>query len=94
MVIYLVYKKDYADFKYKLDDAVYINSAFKSKRRAIKKAKELLKDAKDRNLYVDEDITNKKNPFKNNNWVDLYEKEKQQEFRVSRIIIEDIKLVA
>lgn len=95
MKIYLVYEKDYADFRYTLDDAVYINNAYKNKRKAIKKAKELLKNAKDRNLYIDEDIQNKKNPFKKHNWVDLYEEENNKDSRVvSSIIIEETKLVA
>ena len=54
----------------------------------------LLKDAKKRKLYVDEDITNKKNPFKSNNWVDFYKQETDQENRVSSIIIEETKLIA
>lgn len=94
MIIYLVYEKSYADFENGEDDEVYINSAYKSKRKAIRKAKVLLKDAKKRKLYVDEDITNKKNPFKNNNWVDFYKQETDQEYRVSSIIIEETKLIA
>ena len=94
MIIYLVYERDYADFERGFDDEVWINSAYKSKRKAIRKAKALLRDASKRNLYVDEDIPNKKNPFKNNNWVDFYKQETDQECRVSSIIIEETKLVA
>lgn len=94
MIIYLVYEKDYADFENGEDDNVWINSAYKSRRKAIKKAKLLLQNAKKRKLYVDEDIQNKRNPFKNNNWVDFYKQETNQEYRVSSIIIEETKLVA
>lgn len=94
MKIYLVYEKEYADFENGLDDEVYIEAAYKSKRRAIRKAKELLRKAKDKNLYVDEIITNKRNPFKINNCVDFYKEKEEQEYRVSSIIIEETKLVA
>lgn len=94
MKIYLVYEREYADFENGEDDEVYIDSAYKTKRRAIKKAKELLKKAKNKNLYVDEYIINKRNPFKTNNWVDFYNQETNQEYRVSSIIIEETKLVA
>ena len=94
MIIYLVYEKDYADFENGEDDVVYINSAYKSKKKAIRKAKSLLKKAKNNKLYVDECISNKRNPFKTNNCVDFYKQEKDQEFRVSSIIIEETKLIA
>ncbi len=94
MKIYLVYEKEYADFEDGEDDIVFISSAYKSKRKAIRKAKELLKQAKDRNLYVDEIIKNKRNPFKTNDWVDFYKEEEDQENRISSIIIEETKLVA
>ena len=94
MKIYLVYEKEYADFENGEEDEVYIDSAYKTKRRAIRKAKELLKKAKDRNLYVDEILTNKRNPFRTNNWVDFYKEKEDQEYRVSSIIIEETKLVA
>ena len=94
MKIYLVYEKNYADFENGEDDEIYINSAYKSKRKAIRKAKSLLKEAKENDLYVDETIQNKKNPFKNFNCVDFYDKEKDQEYKVSSIIIEETKLIA
>lgn len=93
MIIYIVYQKFYADFENSLDDEVYIECGYKNKRKAIKKAKELINQAKSEYLYIDEDISNKRNPFKNNNWVDLYKEENEQETRVSSIIMEEIKLV-
>ncbi len=94
MIIYIVYQKFYADFENGEDDAVYIECGYKNKRKAVKKAKELMNQAKSKHLYIDEDIRNKRNPFKNNNWVDLYKEENEQEERVSSIIMEEIKLVA
>lgn len=94
MIIYLVYQKFYADFENGEDDVVCIENGYKNKRKAVKKAKEMLNQAKSNYLYIDEDIRNKRNPFKNNNWVDLYKKETDQEERVSSIIIEETKLVA
>ena len=41
-----------------------------------------------------EDIRNKRNPFKNNNWVDLYKEETEQEERIGSIVMEEIKLIA
>ena len=38
-----------------------------------------MNQAKSSHLYIDEDIRNKRNPFKNNNWVDLYKEETEQE---------------
>lgn len=94
MIIYLVYQKFYADFENGEDDAVFIENGYKNRRKAVKKAKEMLNKAKSSYLYIDEDIRNKRNPFKNNNWVDLYKKETEQEERVSSIIIEETKLIA
>ena len=48
----------------------------------------------DYHLYIDEDIRNKRNPFKNNNWVDLYKEETEQEERIGSIVMEEIKLIA
>ncbi len=94
MVIYLVYQKFYADFENGEDDEVFIECGYKNKRRAVKKAKELMSVAISNHLYIDEDIRNKRNPFKNNNWVDLYKQEIEQEERVSSIVMEEIKLIA
>lgn len=94
MVIYIVYQKYYSDFETGSDDAVYIECGYKNKRKAIKKAKELVNQAKSNNLYIDECIRNKKNPFKNNNWIDLYKEQEEQEERVSSIVMEEIKLIA
>ena len=52
------------------DDALFIECGYKNKRKAVKKAKELMNQAKSSHLYIDEDIRNKRNPFKNNNWVE------------------------
>ena len=93
MIIYVIYQKFYADFENGEDDAVFIECGYKNRRKAIRKAKELLNKAKS-NFYIDNDIKNKKNPFKNTNCVDLYKEEEEQENRVSSIVMEKIKLVA
>ena len=49
MKIYLVYERNYADYDGLFDDKVYINSAYKSKKKAMRKAKNLLKEAKSKN---------------------------------------------
>lgn len=94
MIIYLVYEKFYADFSNGEDDAVFIECAYKSKRKAIKRAKSLINESKQYNFFVDECIKNKRNPFKNNNCVDLYRNKTEQEQRVKSIILEEIKLIA
>lgn len=43
-----------------------------------------MNQAKSSHLYIDEDIRNKRNPFKNNNWVDLYKEETEQEERIGK----------
>ena len=94
MVIYILYQKFYADFENGEDDAVFIECWYKNKRKAIKKAKELVNQARSSHLYLDECISNKRNPFKNNNWVDLYKEQEEQENKVSSVIMEEIKLIA
>lgn len=94
MIIYLLYEKFYADYENGEDDEVIINGAFKNKRKAIKKGMKLVNDSKKYDFYLDEDIKNKRNPFKNNNWVDFYKEETEQEEKVKSIILEEIKLVA
>ena len=94
MVIYIVYQKFYSDFENGEDDALFIECGYKNKRKAVKKAKELMNQAKSSHLYIDEDIRNKRNPFKNNNWVDLYKEETEQEERIGSIVMEEIKLIA
>ena len=94
MVIYVVYEKFYSDFENGEDDDIYIQCSFKNKRKAIKMAKALMNNAKSNNLYLDETIINKKNPFKKNNVVDFYKEKKDQEQKVSSIGIEATKLVA
>jgi len=94
MVIYIVYEKFYSDFENGEDDAIFIECSFKNKKKAIKKAKALMNEVKSRHLYIDENIKNKKNPFKKNNLVDFYKEEIGQEQKVSSIGIEETKLVA
>jgi len=94
MVIYVVYEKFYSDFENGEDDAVFIECSYKNKRKAIKKARELMKRAISNYLYVDEDIVNKRNPFKKNNLVDFYKEKFDQEQKVSSIVIETTKLVS
>ena len=60
MVIYIVYQKFYADFENGEDDALFIECGYKNKRKAVKKAKELMNQAKSSHLYIDEDIRNKR----------------------------------
>ena len=94
MVISVVYKKDYADFENGEDDEISISSAYKNRRKAVKRAKDLLNEFKQKNLYLDEEIKNKRNPFKNNNCVDFYKQRTNQEYRTNSIIIEETKLIA
>lgn len=92
MIIYIVYQKFYADFENGEDDIVYIDCAYKSRRRAIKEAKAEIN--KEKNLYIDKNIKNKKNPFKHNRCVDFYKEEYEQKKKVSSIIMEEVKLIA
>lgn len=94
MKIYLVYEQFYADWSNGEDDEVFIENAYKRKRKAIKKAKELLSKAKEDNYFIDESQKKRKNPFKNNNCIDLYREESDQETKVISISIEETKLVA
>lgn len=93
MVIYLVYQQFYADFENGEDDVVFIEKAYKNKRKAIRKAKELVNLTK-KDFYIDEELKDKKNPFKNNNCVDFYKEERNQESRTSSIVLEETKLIA
>jgi len=94
MIIYVVCEMNYADFETGLDDNVSFCKAYKSKKRAIKKAKELMRQAQKEDLHVDREISNKKNPFKKNNCVDFYHDNECQDYKVSSIIMEETKLVA
>lgn len=94
MKIYLVYEQFHADWSNGEDDEVFIENAYKNKRKAVKKAKELLNKAKADSYFIDESHKNRKNPFKNNNCVDLYREESDQETKVRSIVIEETKLVA
>ena len=93
MVIYLVYQQFYADFENGEDDVVFIEKAYKNKRKAIRKAKELVNLTK-KDFYIGEELKDKKNPFKNNNCVDFYKEERNQESRTSSIVLEETKLIA
>ena len=42
MVVYVVYEMNYADFETGLDDNISFCGVYKNKRKAIKKAKELI----------------------------------------------------
>ena len=52
MVIYIVYQKFYADFENGEDDALFIECGYKNKRKAVKKAKELMNQAKEIHLKI------------------------------------------
>lgn len=45
MNIYIVYEMNYADFETGLDDNISFCGAYKNKRKAMRKAKELMKKA-------------------------------------------------
>ena len=94
MKIYLVYEQFYADFSNGEDDEVFIENAYKSKRRAVKKAKELLNKAKADSYYIEESQKHRKNPFKSNKCVDLYKEEIDQETKARSIVIKETILVA
>ena len=87
MIIYLVYEMNYADFETGADDNISFCGAYKSKKKAMKKAKELMKNAQKDNLHLDNYISNKRNPFKRNNWVDFYHNDECQDYRVTSIIM-------
>lgn len=92
MKIYVVYEKFCADLNNGEDAKFLIESAYRNKRRAVKKANALVKESKQYDFYVDKKLSKKKNIFKNNNCVDLYKDE--QEEKIKSIGIEEIKLVA
>lgn len=94
MVIYIVYEMNYADFETGIDDSVSFCGAYKSKKKAIRKAKQLVKNAQKDNLFMDNYIENKRNPFKRNNWVDFYHDNSYQDNRVTSIVMEETKLIA
>ena len=52
MNIYIVYEMNYADFETGLDDNISFCGAYKNKRKAMRKAKELMKKAQKDNLYI------------------------------------------
>lgn len=94
MIIYVVYEKFYSDFENGEDDVVFIESSYKNKKKAIRKAKVLMNEAKKNHLYIDKNVSNQNNPFRKDNIVDFYKEETDQETKVSSIVIESTKLVA
>lgn len=94
MVVYVVYEMNYADFETGLDDSISFCGVYKNKRKAIKKAKELMRSAQKDNLFIDNYISGRRNPFKNNNWVDFYNDDDCQDNRVSSIVMEETNLIA
>ena len=53
-----------------------------------------MRNAQKDDLFIDNCIHGKKNPFKNNNWVDFYHDDVCQDDRVSSIVMEETKLIA
>ncbi len=94
MIIYLVYEMNYSDLETGLDDSISFCAAYKNKKRAMKKAKQLMRDAQKDNLHIDNNIENKKNPFKRNNCVDFYHDNDCQDYKVTSIVMEETKLIA
>lgn len=94
MVIYIVYEMNYADFETGSDDSVSFCGAYKSRKKAMRKAKQLVKNAQKDNLFIDNYIDNKRNPFKRNNWVDFYHYDSCQDYKVTSIVMEETKLIA
>lgn len=94
MNIYVIYEKNYVDYKTGLDDNISFLVAYKNKRKAIRKAKELIKNAKEDRLFMDNQIENKRNPFKKCNTVDFYYDKEYQDCVVTTIGMEETKLIA
>lgn len=94
MIVYVVYEINHADFETGLDGSILFYNTYKNKRKAQKKAKELVNKAKEDDLYMDNDIQNKKNPFKRTNIVDFYHDDECQDYKVTSIGLEETKLVA
>ena len=92
MKVYLVYEKYFADWSNGKKDNVLIECAFKKKRRAVKKAKELIRNEA-KNFYFDVKIQKKRNPFKRRKEVKFY-KNKDKEKLSGSVVLEEIKLVA
>ena len=93
MIIYVVYEMNYADLETGADDNVSFCGAYRNKRKAMKRTRELMNNAKKDNLYIDKCIEYQKNPFKRNNWVDFYHDEECQDYRVTSIVMEETKLI-
>ena len=94
MKIYVVYEKNYVDFKTGMDDTLLFCGAYKSRKKAMRKAKALIKAAKADDLFMDKQIVNKRNPFKNCSYVDFYHDARDQDYVVTTIGMEETKLIA
>lgn len=94
MNIYVIYERNYANLKTDLDDNISFLGTYKNKRKAIRKAKELVRNAKADNLYIDNQIDNQRNPFKKNSSVDFYYDKEYQDCVVTTIGMEETKLIA
>lgn len=89
MIIYIVCEEG-------LNKSVLIHGVYKNKGKAIKKAKLLMQQMKDKKLYIDCKVRNKKNPFKKNNCVNFYRNEEghEKESATSSVILEKTRLIA
>lgn len=94
MIIYLVCEINYADFETGAYENIFFYGAYKKKKKAMKKAKEVMQEVRKDNLYLDKCISNKRNPFKRNNRVDFYHSTECQDYKVTSIIMEETKLIA
>jgi len=94
MVVYVVYEMTYADWHTGTYEDVSIYGAFKNRKRAVKEAKKRMKDNLKGGLFIANDISNKANPFKKNDYADFYRDEENEGCAVSSIVIHPEKLVA
>ena len=94
MNIYVIYEKNYVDFKTGMNDNISFLGAYKNRRKAVRKAKEVVRNVKADNLFIDNQIKNKQNPFKKNNSVDFYHDREVQDYVVTTIGLEETKLIA
>ena len=78
MVVYVVYEMTYADWHTGTYEDVSIYGAFKNRKRAVKEAKKRMKDNLKGGLFIANDISNKANPFKKNDYADFYRDEENE----------------
>ena len=93
MIVHVVYEIQYADGETGADDNVYFYGAYDNKRVAMKKARDLINNAKENGLHIDDYIKEQKNPLKENNCVDFYHDDECQDYKVISIGIEETKLI-